>query len=421
MSNRWMRIVITLTLLALTLTFAYPASGSQRASWVLVRTAKVPGAVQSGLRSVSCISSSDCFAAGLWSTDLNVRDSDGTFGNGAGVGGEPSSAAQHPLIEHFDGKEWTLSSAPLTAGALYAISCPSQGFCMAVGTSGSGTTLSERYQNGSWSVVPTPNGVALQAEGSRSDLESIDCTDVTRCVAVGAEIGVGTRSVLVAQQLIEQYDGSTWSLVNLPTAWHGQLFAVSCGTTACLTVGFGDPLPGPPVDPWSGRFGSEAFELNGNTWKEVAKPSLIVGSLSCVDAGFCLATPNAGNANGTFTAAFRHNRWRLVGTPRGSGPSTFLNDASCVSPSNCTVVGTHLRNPHPATDSEPDRSLVYQLDGDTWTSSTTPSVSGHDTDLLGVSCVAKRCVAVGQFGFFHQAYSNPIQVPTRSMSLVQDS
>src|SRR6202034_2847002 len=117
-----------------------------------------------------------------------------------------------PLIEHFNGHRWTVADASTADGALFGVSCVSKTFCMAVGATGSGGTLVERDTRGLWTVMSSPNGATFASPGDMSHLESVSCVSTTRCIAVGAEIGGATRSVIVAQQLIESYDGTGWTV-----------------------------------------------------------------------------------------------------------------------------------------------------------------------------------------------------------------
>jgi hypothetical protein len=292
-------------------------------------------------------------------------------------------------------------------------------FCIAVRATPSGTTLIEHFNGKAWSVMPSPNGDTFSSPGDMSHLESVACVSSARCVAVGAEIGGATRSVTVAQQIIESYNGTNWTLTQVQTSWHGQLYAVSCTGRRCLATGFGDMLPGPPVSPWSGRFGIHAFGSVDTSWSDVAPPPTFIGALSCVPGGTCFGTATGGSNRPTTVSSYRDGRWSIATLPKGAGFVTLLNGVSCRSNTQCIVVGSDVRNGNPGVDAKPDRSLIERLSGRTWKLSASPSIPGRDTELNSVSCLPHAgCLAVGSSGFFIQDSSNRVQVPTTALSMV---
>ena len=180
-------------------------------SWSIVASPNVSPTFDSSLTGVSCTGSSNCFAVGQYATDLVVQT----------------------LIEHWDGRAWSLVASPnssVTDSELSAISCPSATSCFAVGFGR--RTLVEHWNGLRWSIqaIPTPSGA------SGAGLVSVSCPSLTRCFAVGDSFDMS-----VVTRLVEAWNGTSWSIVNTPIpagASFSRLSGVSCSTTtSCFAVG----------------------------------------------------------------------------------------------------------------------------------------------------------------------------------------
>jgi hypothetical protein len=110
------------------------------------------------------------------------------------------------------------------------VACASSTSCFAVGSYDTAivtNTLIEQWDGTTWSVVPSPN------PGSSNDNEllSVACPTLSGCIAVGS--GHGT--------LVEMWDGTSWSLVASPTptgATGAGLTGISCPSVLrCFAVG----------------------------------------------------------------------------------------------------------------------------------------------------------------------------------------
>ena len=130
--------------------------------------------------------------------------------------------------------------------------CTSATNCFAVGYYSTGTyypgsyqqTLIEQWNGTSWSIVPSPNISATQDNSLYGTVRT--CILATNCFAVGFNSDDRTG---IAQTLIQQWDGETWSLIvpspniNLngpPTS--NRLFSVTCtSATNCFAVGCSTP------------------------------------------------------------------------------------------------------------------------------------------------------------------------------------
>ena len=140
-----------------------------------------------------------------------------------------------------------MASPKAAAGTTYtltAVSCPSTTACTAVGirnASGTavGATLIEQWNGTSWSITPspTPTNTILA-------MNSISCTSATSCTAVGAIDDYAGYDPPRATPLIEQWDGKTWSLAagaTAPAPASGtSLRGVTCtNEIGCIAVGAG--------------------------------------------------------------------------------------------------------------------------------------------------------------------------------------
>jgi hypothetical protein len=154
---------------------------------------------------------------------------------------ENSSGVDQTLTEQYNGSNWSIVASPSTsssqANALDGVTCVSASDCWAVGTSDTGTggdaqTLVEQYNGSAWSIVPSPDTSSSQS----NTLYGVACPSATDCWAMGRY-----ENGSVWQTLSEQYNGSGWSVVPSPdmsSTRDSELFAVVCLSTAdCRAVG----------------------------------------------------------------------------------------------------------------------------------------------------------------------------------------
>lgn len=113
-----------------------------------------------------------------------------------------------PEIEHWDGTQWSMVTAPDSGSnsALQSVVALSAKNIWAVGYAGA-STLTEHYDGTGWSVVSSPN------VGTGSNfLASVAAVSAKNVWAVGNY----ANSSNVEQTLIEQWNGTAWSIVNSP-------------------------------------------------------------------------------------------------------------------------------------------------------------------------------------------------------------
>jgi hypothetical protein len=183
-------------------------------SWSIESTPRPQLANEAFLDGVSCVTTSACTAVG--SDLLN-----------------PSGTDVGLLAESWSAMKWSIQTAPEPANPnstlqFGAISCTSVAHCMAVGggTPGGYTypggdsagVVAEQESGAGWVMLsmPTPPGVhynGLFGLGAADGLDAVSCTSPSSCVAVG-EADISASS---AKQLIERWNGVSWTIQATPT------------------------------------------------------------------------------------------------------------------------------------------------------------------------------------------------------------
>ena len=291
---------------------------------------------------------------------------------------------------------WTVQSTPnpvIPTGEMFGASCTASTACTAVGyssnSSGTDLTLAERWNGASWSVQTSPNPTgAIYAF-----LTGVSCTGPTSCVAVGYYGDSSGTEVPLA----ESWNGSTWSILSVPTparATYSALSGVACeSSSACIAVGnYGtkSTTEGALTEAWNGT----AWSVQTTPTPSGASVSSFSG-ISCASTTSCMAVGSYFNSSTQFTLAETWNgsAWSITPTvnPTGSGFPN-LAGVSCTSSTACTAVGSYF---NPGTQV----SLAERWNGTSWSVQTTPNPSGATVSGLStVSCsTATTCTAAGVY------------------------
>lgn len=204
--------------------------------WVRVASPN-QGNLENALLGITAISSNNVWAVGYYVT-------------GPGCGGVLTQP--QPLIEHWDGAQWSIVPSPHVTSTsplveLSAISAASASDIWAVGTV-SGDGLIEHYNGASWSLIPAPSGAILngviglsagnawavgwtqsgpltanwngsqwttvatpQTGGAQSMLAGISGTGPNDLWAVGGDFAGGCSGSSLP--LIEHWNGQAWTVV----------------------------------------------------------------------------------------------------------------------------------------------------------------------------------------------------------------
>jgi hypothetical protein len=235
-------------------------------SWTTEAVSSPLGAASSSLTGISCQSAADCTAVG-------------------GVSSQPAGGSGYPLVERWDGTQWSSQTAPAPAGTalseLQHVSCTQDTACQAVGVryaANIGVPFAEGRRGGVWVVESVP----LPAGTTSGGLSSVSCITHDWCVAVGTAAGDHGNNVA----FIASWDGSTWTVANVtpaPAAETIDLNGISCvSEIVCTAVGSADARGDPTdlVERW-----------NGSTWSVDPGPQVPAGTalngVSCTSDGSC--------------------------------------------------------------------------------------------------------------------------------------
>jgi hypothetical protein len=284
-------------------------------SWS-VKAVPEPGS-ESRLWDVSCASASMCMGVGF------------SFSFGSEVG------TFRPDAVVWNGSSWSLTSMPLPSKAadarILSVSCPSPGFCMAVGEyreaaelGAERKTLTEYWDGTKWVLVSSPN-----QEGYDSAwLNAVSCTSATWCKAVGPS------------QLIEHWNGAAWSVDSVPSlkGGGGRIEGISCtSTTFCIGVGT-----------VGNEYAEKAFTVrwNGSVWQIVTEG--IPGTLkdvSCTASNWCETVGNDAYT-GDIAERWDGTEWTDELPIRAdAGYEYGLMGVACVLAKTCVTSGYHYPDP----------------------------------------------------------------------------
>jgi hypothetical protein len=242
------------------------------------------------------------------------------------------------------------ASATQAATSLPSVSCPSSTQCVAVGAySGASDTepMVLSAANGAWtpgSTITPPSGAGVTA----SSLNSVSCTSVGSCIAVGDDVNSGAHHPIVAIETSNTWTSAS-ELTGLPSgASGGSLSGVSCVNGYCAAVGSatvsGSPVP-ITYSTTTGTFGSASLVplpagAQAGTLAAVGctTPGNCVGVGSYVDAG--------GQTQGMVSveSAGTWGQGSAVVLPTGADATqhAVLNSVACPSSGHCTAVGSYF-------------------------------------------------------------------------------
>ena len=241
-----------------------------------------------------------------------------------------------------------------------------------------------------WSIVASANSSAIQT----NEFNGVSCTSAVFCMGVGEFLDLGLNAT--NETLIEQWNGFKWSIVPAPIPNTGQaneLYGVSCKSeTLCIAVGFYIASQGGPEQPL-------VEQWNGSIWSVTPSP-FISGSLSgvsCSSVTFCVAVGSvfATDTVDTLIEKWDGIAWSVMASPSSGDVENELSDVSCTSSSACTAVGSYTPG-GPTAPTLYDQTLAEKWNGTTWSIISSPNIGAVDNQLYGVSCLtATSCTAVG--------------------------
>ncbi len=309
------------------------------------------------------------------------------------VGGfKTQTGITQPDAQDWNGTAWSLTTVPSPSTAntsvLESVSCTGTSFCVAVGYYYTGTvnqTLIEQWNGTAWSIVASANSSATQS----NELKGVSCTATTFCIAAGY-----FAPSSYSQNLVEQWGGTSWTIVATPdagTSAANSLRAVAC-TTSSFCMAAGSYLNASNTDTlaliWSGSSWTLSYPSNPSTYQTL-------GGVSCTSATYCVAAGNYQSTN-VFNLAESWNgaTWTNLAATSPGTANDYLASVSCASASLCKVAGTTGSNSsYPAPN-------VATWNGTSWSTDTVPAQSptSDENILAGISCTgASFCMAVGEY------------------------
>jgi large repetitive protein len=335
--------------------------------WTNVPSPNTSGTYTGTLSGVSCTSASFCVAVGAYTSG--------------------------PLVEQWNGLTWSVVPSPLTgvtpgnnAGVLSAVSCTSPSSCMAVGSVGvPSQTLTEQWNGTTWSILPSPNTDPTV----NNELTGVSCPSSSACTAVGVAINSGIE----AQALIEQWNGTAWSMVSSPNPApkldsYNQLSAVSCPSlSACTAVGQTTSTPSPAQGPFTTQ--SLVEQWDGTTWSlgPIVNTTAGFTGVSCVTAATCVAvgsTPGIATSDLTFVG-----HGGDAGPIANTGPVTVTGLSPVSGPAAggtpITITGTGFTGTQLVTFANGSLATNVVVVNDSTITATTPSGPGTSEGFVRVT------------------------------------
>lgn len=235
---------------------------------------------------------------------------------------------------HWDGTAWTQVPTPNTGSGsnyLFGVSAAAPNDVWAVGSSCcvryEQQTLAMRWDGATWSVVPSPSVAPLS-----NALYGVAAISPSDAWAVGAYGAYDNRQVL-----IERWDGAQWSVVRSAPA--GTLLAIEAISTSKLwAVGYSGS---------SYYRRSLAMGFDGQTWDVAPSPSpgdadnifYDVSALSNDDVWAVGAFNNAYAPNETLIAHWDGGRWTQVPGPNNPFSENYLYAVDAISARDIWAVG----------------------------------------------------------------------------------
>jgi hypothetical protein len=361
-------------------------------AWSIIPSPNPPNGIFNAFTGVTCTSASQCWAVGY-----------------AYVG-----SAFQTLIEKWDGNSWTIVASPngdsTHDNALNGVICNSTSDCWTVGgfaTSSAVQTLTEHWDGSSWSIVSSADmpGAPVSA------LFSVSCSSPSQCWAVGqysVPVPIGSGGNVVLQNLIERWNGSSWSIEpSAPFPLQNNFFdSVTCNSESdCWTVGViwpqaaGQASPTNLIEHWDGAAWTTAIppdtSATGGNENDLYAVTCASGS-DCWAMGLRYELVFGVLYEQTVAEHWNGTSWAIVASPNNGPIEAYnsLNSVTCLSANQCWAVGSYTG------DGLIDQTVTKYWDGDSWTivPSANATLPGYSY-LDAVTCVsASDCWAVGGFG-----------------------
>ena len=308
------------------------------------------------------------------------------------------------LVEHWDGSHWSIVSTPdLSSSGNYGLSgiaAISTSDVWAVGAISSARqhfqslagihTLIEHWDGARWNVVPSPDGSV-----GENELRSVSAISANDIWAVG-DTSLTTSGFNAYQPLVEHWDGSRWSVAQLPPilnagdiGWLSEVAAVSANDVWAMGE----------VTPANYRTYSILMHWDGYQWSLKPAPDTHTGDfLTTITVGSAhdIWADGVGGDATTFYPLIEHwdgTRWSHFPVPHATQGA--LGGMLALSTSNIWVADrTNVNGQYFET--------MQHWDGRSWQA--VSQQHANDGELLLMAGAGSRLWAIGSVGTDH---SNP--------------
>ncbi len=325
---------------------SFSARGMQAVgTWEVVPSPNT-GSPNNHLYGVAAIASDDVWAVGTYG-DLGL--------------------ATWQLIQHWDGKEWSLADSPLptTSSELTAISAVDSQDVWAVGGSG-GQVLVEHWDGSAWSIQSHPS----TGTGTFNWYHGVAAISADDVWAVGQTDNGGLSKTLAGH-----WDGSSWSVVPSPSVpnQHNLLKAVTAVPGSNEVWAVGDAGPSAPL----------IMRWNGTQWSLVPTPNAGivphlegVVAISADDVWAVGWTGGTGPSSGpvTLTMHWNGSAWSVVPSPNPGSTFNYLWGVGAAGTNDVWAVGYYIA---PGGDG---LTLFLKWNGTAWT-----QFAGDNTGAKGLA------------------------------------
>jgi hypothetical protein len=336
-----------------------------------------------------------------------------TTSAGGSGGGEGPRAGGLDLVSN-----WTDFEAPLPAGehlgewrdqgSLDAISCPTQGTCVAVGPGFQKRGWIEMLKDGKWTAINAP-APPQSTEQPEIGLDSVSCSTSDNCVAVGyyRTLDGGYRG------LIETLRGTEWTGIAAPVpddaaaeSASGEQFSDYLRTVACIApnecFAVGSYVAANEGSDYNAALVDSLNE--GGTWQAEAVPVVperregdSLSDITCPASNYCVAVGTSSDATGLIEE-WNGSTWteREVPQPTESGvtyTALELSKVACASRTHCVAIT------EPYVDG---RVPLETMNNGTWEATIAPLPAGVSEGvasyMFSVGCVSGgNCLVAGDF------------------------
>ena len=270
-------------------------------------------------------------------------------------------------------------------GTITAITTVSDADVWSVGyhvVNGNNVGLTQHWDGTLWSVVPD-----AMPRNPYSFFYGTSATSSSDVWAAGYSVD---ENGIVIANLIEHWDGTSWTVVPSPgVASHDNiLYAIDALTTADVwSVGYVDTIRG------NHFFTPGALHWDGTAWSVVSPPATAGATLAAVHM---IASNDVwavgGSAAGTYTLHWDGTTWSVIPSPNGAGAISTLRGVSGTAANDVWAVG--VTGPSYTEYS----ALAMHWDGTAWT--VVPTATTSDLDpLSAVTAISSRnVIAAGSVG-----------------------